>query len=215
MAHVLTHVLINGYVIDWGSLARLLLALGTVYYLRVFGRRTDAGVYQAKTREATFAFLALVPIVEFSIAAFGGTPVLFMLRDIGKLGAAFTVFQINRKIREYASAAFFVLGVGGVAIVNVAGMDVDIVLAASMILVYLALFDFYAYSKSAGYGRVKSYALRGLFLLSLLTSYVFAFTGALLGADLFFFEEVSELIALLIGFLSVRAAVGTRPLTAA
>lgn len=213
MAHVLTHILINGYVIDWGSLVRLLLALGTVYYLRVFGRRTDARMYQAKTREATFAFLALVPIAEFSIAAFGGTPLLFMLRDIGKLGAAFTVFQINRKIREYASAALFVLG--GMAIVNVAGMDVDLVLAASMILVCLALFDFYAYSKSAGYGRVKSYALRGLFLLSLMASYVFAFTGTLLGADFFLFEEVSEIIVLLIGVLSVRAAVGTRPLTAA
>lgn len=208
MVHPLTHVLINGYVIDWGSLVRLLLGLWTLRYFLLFGRRLDAALYQSRTRQTTFSFLALVALTEFSIAALetiipAVLPALIVLRDIGRLGAAFTVFQINRGIKESLGAAIFF---AGAAVVTVAGLKVDLVLAAAMALTAVALFDLKAYREKAENVSVKHYGLRSLFIVSLCASYAFAFLDTLLGIDLFGFEEASEIIALSVGFLSVRAA---------
>ncbi len=206
MAYFFFNPLVWGYSIDVLALLRIVLAIGAMYYYTLFGRRREeAKVYQYKTRMLTFAFFALESGAELFITAFGSvSALLLLLREIGRLGVAFTVFRISWKARR---AAYVILALPFVftGIVRVAGLYVDVFSLISIALVLLAINNYSICHKVREVSETHKSA-RSFFLLSILSYYAFLFAGVLLGMDLYFFAELPGTLAVALGLHSARAA---------
>lgn len=161
-------------------------------------------MYQFKTRRLTFVFFALESGAEFIITALGNTGALLLLREIGRLGVAFTVFETSRKTRK---SAYAVLALPFVftGIVRVAGIYVDVFSLISIALVFMAINNHSICYKARETSETHKSA-RNFFLLSLLAYYAFLFMGTVLGMDTYFFAELPATLAVALGLYSARSA---------
>ncbi len=194
---------VGGYLIDIWAILRIILGLWGFYNYHLFGKRLDAVFYQYKIRQLMSAFFVLEAFANLVIDAFGSMPAFLMLQVMGRLGVAFTVFAASKetlKSLPMTALLLFPLAV----IVRVAGMDIDVLSLVSMALVLAAIWNFSIYSRILKPSRIQASA-RQLFLISVLAAYVFQFIGVLLGTDLETFVELSETIAVVVGFSMVRA----------
>lgn len=209
------YLLVGGYTIDPLALLRILLGLGAIYCYSVFSRRADSFLYQCEVRRAVFVFLTLAAASEFIITALGGVelPALVMARRIGRVGTAFGIFACSsswRPLRRVSMIVFFSLlmtGMAGLAgTFKVAGLVIHVPALAAIGLMLLASYNYRLHTKTTGLPGLQEVA-RNLFLLALLTAYVFRFVGVLLGVDLLVFMELAETLALAMGFMAIFSAV--------
>lgn len=195
----------GGYALDIWALLRIILGLWGIHYYNIFGKRLDAVFYQYKTRQLMSVFFVLGAVADIVLDAFGNMPAFLLLRSVGRLGVAFTAFAASKQTLESvpvaAAIAFPLTGV-----IQVAGMDIDVLSLASMALVFAAAWNFSIYSKTLKPSKIHDLS-RKIFLLAVLSSYVFQFVGVLLGMDIGTIVELSETIAVAVGFYMVRAVV--------
>lgn len=195
---------LGGLGIDLLALLRIMLAFCAMYYYTAFCRREEAGLYQCRTRRLTFAFFVLESGAELFLTAFGNASLPLLLREIGRLGVAFTVFVISRKTR---GAAYAILALPFVftGVVRVAGIDMDVFSLTSMALVLMAINNYSISNRALEVSETHKSA-RNLFLVSLVAYYAFLFTGVVLGIDAYFFAELPATLAVALGVYSARTA---------
>ncbi len=198
--------LIGGYTFDAMSFARLVLALLGIYYYSLFSRRLDAVIYHYRLRQLTFVFFALGGLADFLLAGIGNAPFLLLAREVGQLGVAYTIFMASRNVLRSALSAVFVLPFFFTGVLPVADFDIDVLSMISIFLILWAIWNFSIYSRKLAPSRIQD-AARRLFLLSLLSSYIFQFVSVLLGLDLFLFVETAETLAVGIGVYVIREVV--------
>lgn len=222
MNPLVPYLLIDGYAVDLLALFRIVFGLWAIHYYYIFGRRLDAVIYQWKTRQLMIAFFVLEAMGTLLFSALGEVPVFLAMREIGRLGIAFTLFSASRKIMKSASLAFvFILphlnevghtGYGSTpvrydgllgGVVQMAGLNAHVYSLVSMVLVLAAIRNFSIYSKTLKPSRIED-STRKLFLLSVLASYVLQFVGVLLNSTMLLFVELAETLAVAIGFYLVR-----------
>lgn len=206
MSQEIFQFLIGGYTFDAMSFARLVLALLGIYYYSLFSRRLDAVIYQYRLRQLTFAFFALGGLADFLLAGAGNVPVLLVAREVGQLGVAYTIFMASRNVLRSALSAVFVLPFFFTGVVSAGDFDIDILSMISIFLILWAIWNFSIYSRKLAPSRIQD-AARRLFLLSLLSSYVFQFVGVMLGVDVYLFVETAETLAVGIGVYVIREVV--------
>lgn len=194
---------VGGYVVDLWALLRIILGLWGIYNYHLFGKRLDAVFYQWRIRQLMSAFFVIEAFADLVLDAFGGQPTFLLLRSAGRLGIAYTVFAASQQTLKMTSATALAI-LPSIAIVKIAGMDIDVLSLASMALVLMAVWNFSIYSRMLKPSRIQT-ASRQLFLLSVLASYVFQFVGVLLGTDLGTLVEFSETMAVVVGFAMVSA----------
>ncbi len=221
------YLFVDSYPVDLLALFRIVFGLWAIHYYYIFGKRLDAVVYQWKTRQLMIAFFVLEAIGTLLLGALGEVAVFFAMREIGRLGVAFTLFGASQKILKSASmlALPFLTGVaqmewlGNVSytprsieygllggVVQIAGLDVHIYSLISLMVVLAAIRNFSIYSKILKPSRIHDLT-RKLFLLAVLSMYVFQFVGVLLGSTMLLFVELAETLAIAVGFYLVRAVV--------
>lgn len=206
------YILLGGYTLDSLAILRVSLALLAVYYYSLLLRRPEANAYQCGMKRVTFALFAIDGVAHLVLAALG-TPVFLVLREISELGVAFTQFSVSRNTLRYAaSAAVLSPALLAAYTVNVAGVDIDVLALASIVLILLSIRNLMAYSKLMKTSYVCASAKK-LFTLSLLAAYTFQFVGTLLVTDMSLFVGLSETFAVCFGFYALRHAVDlTSPL---
>lgn len=223
MNPLVPYLFVEGYPIDMLALFRIVFGLWAIHYYYIFGKRLDAVIYQWKTRQLMIAFFVLEAIGTLLFGALGEVPVFLAMREIGRLGVAFTLFSASQKILKSASMIGFALPfltgwehadygstllryelLGGV--VQIAGLDVHVYSLASIMLVLAAIRNFSIYSKILKPSRIED-STRKLFLLLVLAAYAFQFVGVLLDSTMLLFIELVETLAVALGFYLVRAVV--------
>lgn len=195
---------VGGYVVDLWALLRIILGLWGIYNYQLFGKRLDAVFYQWRTRQLMSAFFVLEAAADIVLDAFGYLPTFLMLRAIGRFGIAFTVFSASQQTLKMTAMAAALTISPLMGVVRFADMELDVLSLASIALVLAAIRNFSIYSAILAPSRIQA-ASRRLFLLSVLASYVFQFIGVLLGIDLGTFVELSETMAVVIGFAMLMA----------
>ncbi len=193
-----------GYAIDIFALLRIILGLWGFYYYQLFSRRLDAVFYQWRIRQLMSVFFVLEAFADLAIDALGGPPAFLLLRSVGRLGIAYTIFAASQKTLKTAAMGAALMTSPLAGVVRVAGMDLDLFSLASMALVLAAIWNFSIYSEILKPSRLQDSARR-FFLLSVLASYVFQSVAVLYGMNLDTLVELMETIAVAIGFVMVRA----------
>ncbi len=205
MAYPFFTLLASGYSIDPLALLRIALSIGAIYYYTMFCRHKDAKLYQCSLKRMTFVFFFIESGAEFLAAALGNTSIFTVLTSFGRLGVAFTVFQVSQRVvaSEYAPLVVPLVFAG---IVQVAGISIDVISMTSIVLIMLTIRNYATYYKTQNISAGTPYLARSFFLLSLLSYYVFLLTGTLLGVDMSSAGELAILLAVALGFYSAMAA---------
>ncbi len=198
---------IGGYSIDLLALLRIVLSIGAIYYYTMFCRKKEARLYQCGLKRTTFVFFLIESGAEFLTAALGNMDILFLLIILGRLGVAFTVFWVSQNVVASASAyAPLVIPLVFTGVVQLAGLPIDGLSLLSIVLMMLTIRNYTTYYKTQKVSAGAPDSARMFFLLSLLSYYVFLFTGTLLGVDLYSIGELAIVLAVGLGFYSARAA---------
>lgn len=208
MAANLPHFFIGGYGFDALTLIRIVLCIWAIHYYDVFGKRIDAVFYHYKTRQMTFVFFFLEAISDTLLDVVENVPILLALREIGQIGAAYTIYSASEKTLRYGSLIVLAMPFFLTGTVRVSGWTVDVLSLLSMAFVLLAVRN-YTTAGIAAKLDTRHDLIRKTFLFSLFFSYVFQFTSALWGADLFPLVEIFETVTVMIGFYTVRLAAVT------
>lgn len=208
MAANLPHLFIGGYGFDVLTLLRMLLSIWAIHYYDVFGKRIDAVFYHYKTRQMTFVFFFLEALSDTLLDVMENVPMLLVLREIGQIGAAYTIYSASEKTLRYGSLIVLALPFLLTGQAQIAGWNIDALALLSMAIVLLAVRNYtragIAAKLDAGHDLIRK-----AFLFSLFFSYVLQFTSALWGVDLFPLVEIFETITVMIGFYTVRSVAVT------
>lgn len=199
-------LLVNGYSFDLLAILRILLGLFGILYYAVFDRIwLDAAVYPCKTRQITFAFFVLGAVADLFMGVVGNLPVIYAARTMGWLGVAFTIFSahVNQKMHARLLAAGVVLL--ALVGVEVLGFDKIILSLVSMLLVIVAIYNCNVYSGVVKLNKFHNSA-RTVFLLLVMASFFFQFTGSMLGRDMSMFVRLAETLAVGMGVCEVHIA---------
>lgn len=203
---MLPHIYVLGYAIDVFAASRVVLAILTMHYFRVFGRRPDAALFQSRSRHMIFAFLAVEAFSDLALDAIGSSPaILLLLREAGRLGVAASSFLCSQKILKQASYAAFVapLFLFAPGVVRFGSADIALLPLAAIALMSVAIMNYPQATRILRLNRTLNLG-RKFFLISMLAVYVFRFVGAFLGTDLSELEQLMETMTVAVSAVGMK-----------